>query len=133
VLFTGAQAVAVGDRGIFLVSADAGDSWTAPPAEPGASTSHTNYSFTDVRCASATVCLIATAPSTVFRTTDRGRSFTEVGDDGNALDYASATRAVVVGFAGRTQISDDGGASFADLGQRVFANLGVRATSANIA
>lgn len=133
VLFTGSQAVAVGTGARFLVSADGGDSWTRPASEPGAPTPPAE-DFVDVRCASATVCLIATRSAKVFTTADGGRSFTDTDATGVAVDYASATRAVAVGFAGETQISNDGGASFAQLGERIISySLGrVRATSANV-
>ena len=136
VLFTGAQAVAVGSVGQFLVSADNGDTWTRPAAEPGAPTPPTE-DFMDVRCASATTCLTVTRfNGRVFRTTDGGRSFTNTGINGAlALDYASATRAVTVGFAGETHTSDNGGVSFAQLGARIesfFFSPRVRVTSRDV-
>lgn len=135
VLFTGTQAVAVGDGGTFLVSADGGDTWTRPASDPGAPTPPA-VTFANVRCDSATVCLINTAGSKLFRTTDGGRSFTDTNAfNAVGIDYASATRAVAVGGLGHTQISDDGGASFATLGARSnFAFFTrVRATSADVA
>lgn len=138
VLFTNVRAVAVGVGGTFLVSADGGDTWTRPASEPGAPTPPDAF-FTDVRCASATVCLIRAAflGQDVYRTADGGRSFTNVGlSDVLALDFASPTRAVTVGSAGVTYVSNDGGASFARVGTRV-GNTGslhrVRATSASVA
>jgi photosystem II stability/assembly factor-like uncharacterized protein len=137
VLFTNTQAVVVGTPARFLVSADGGDTWTRPAAEPGAP-EPPQADFRDVRCASATVCLITTRFfGNLFRTADGGRSFTDTGTSNTlAVDYASATRAVAVGFGGETHISDDGGASFAQLGARlepVGALTRVRATSADVA
>ena len=137
VLFTGSQAVAVGNAARFLVSADGGDTWTRPAAEPGAPTPPSD-DFMDVRCASATTCLVTTRFSgAVYRTTDGGRSF----DNTNlfnvlAVDFASPTRAVTVGFGGQTHISDDGGASFAQVGDRLALQAipgRVRASSTNVA
>ena len=138
VLFTGAQAVAVGAGGRFLVSSDGGDTWTRPAAEPGAPTPPFT-DFVDVRCASATTCLVVPSlgpGGLVYRTTDGGRSFDSTGvSNAFALDYASATRAVTVGFGGETRVSDDGGASFARLGAPLpeFSGRLVRATSTNVA
>ena len=140
VQFTGGQAVAVGGGGAaatFLVSADGGDTWTRPASEPGAP-APPNAQFTDVSCASATVCLMPAffLDQGVYRTTDGGRSFTNVGlSNVLAVDFASATRAVTVGNAGQTQISNDGGANFAQIGNRIEAGSlhRVRATSASVA
>jgi photosystem II stability/assembly factor-like uncharacterized protein len=137
VRFTDTQAVAVGDAGTFLVSADGGDTWTRPASDPGAPTPP-DTAFTDVRCASATVCLVGAGffGGEVYRTVDGGRSFTNVGLSGvHAFDFASATRAVTVGEGGVTRISNDGGATFSQVGNRVALDSlhRVRATSANVA
>jgi len=134
VQFTGSEAVAVGNGGMFLTSPDAGDSWTRPAADPGAPTPPSDEFF-DVRCTSPAVCLVVAGSTELFRTADGGRSFTDAGTDAYAVDYASATRAVAVGFAGKTQVSDNGGASFTQVGRRA-ANTSldrVRATSASVA
>lgn len=134
-LYTNAQAVVVGDGGTFLVSEDGGDTWTQPAADPGAP-SPPDDTFYDVSCGSATVCL-ATG-RTVYRTADGGRSFTDAGvNSASETDFASATRAVTVGFAGETNVSNDGGASFSPVGSRL-ASIGsvltrVRATSTSVA
>ncbi len=133
VLFTSGNAVAVGAGGRFLISADSGDTWTRPAADPAAPAPPT-ADFVEVDCASPTVCLVATSNGLIFRTDDGGVSFTEVAHQAFAADYASATRAMAVGVRGRTQISNDGGADFADIG----GNLGnvtftrLRATSAAV-
>jgi photosystem II stability/assembly factor-like uncharacterized protein len=136
VLFRETFAVAVGDGGTFLASSDGGDTWTRPASDPGAP-APPSQDFVDVSCASATTCLVVTRTSAVFQTTDGGRSFTDTGvRNANAVDYSSAARAVSVGFAGETQISDDGGATFARLGARIegSGNLtGVRAASTGVA
>ena len=130
VLFTATQAVAVGNGGTFLVSSDGGDTWSQPSGNPP------TQDFVDVRCASTTVCLIAARFAGVWRTTDGGATFTDTRlTNALAVDFASATRAVVVGFAGETHISDDGGASFAQLGERSASAAvltRVRATNADV-
>jgi photosystem II stability/assembly factor-like uncharacterized protein len=135
VLFTASRAVAVGVGGTFLVSADGGATWTRPASDPGAPAPPAE-AFTGVRCASATVCLITAGTSRVWRTADGGRSFEDTGVfNGVALDYASATRAVTVGGLGQTQISNDGGQTFGQLGRRISETFftRVRATSADVA
>lgn len=136
VRFTGAQAVAVGANGTFLVSTDGGDSWTRPASDPGAP-APPDVLFGDVRCASATVCLVRPFFSDgIYRTSDGGRSFTKIGlPNVFALDFASATRAVALGSGGATYLSNTGGASFSQLGNRIEAGTlhRVRATSANVA
>jgi photosystem II stability/assembly factor-like uncharacterized protein len=135
VLFTDTQAVVVGDGGTFLVSTDGGDTWTQPSADPGAP-SPPDDAFYDVSCGSATVCLAA--GRTVYRTADGGRSFTDTGvSNASETDFASATRAVTVGFAGETHASDDGGTSFSRVGSRLESSgsvlTRVRATSTSVA
>ena len=44
-----------------------------------------------------------TGAGNIFRTADGGVSFTDTGVSGLAVDFASATRAVAVGFGGRTR------------------------------
>jgi photosystem II stability/assembly factor-like uncharacterized protein len=92
--------------------------------------------FVSVRCGSDTTCLVTTRSNEIFRTPDNGRTFSPTGARGNAVDYASATRAVAVGGSGRTLISDDGGTSFTPLGVRLdevptFTRM--RVTSASVA
>jgi photosystem II stability/assembly factor-like uncharacterized protein len=136
VLFRENYAVAAGDGGTFLVSSDGGDTWTRPADEPGAPTPPAQ-DFVRVACASPLVCVVTTRTGALFQTTDGGRSFTDTGvRNANAVAYASASRAVSVGFGGQTQISDDGGASFTQLGARiegVQTLTGVRATSTGVA
>jgi photosystem II stability/assembly factor-like uncharacterized protein len=136
VLFRETFAVAVGDGGTFLVSSDEGDTWTRPASEPGAPTPPAQ-DFVRVSCASPTVCLVVTRTGAIFHTTDGGRSFTDTGArDASAVDYAAAARAVAVGFGGKTQVSDDGGATFSQLGARiegVQSLTGVRASSTGFA
>jgi photosystem II stability/assembly factor-like uncharacterized protein len=138
VLFTDTRAVVVGSGGRFIISADGGDTWTRPASAPGAP-APPDAEFRDVRCASATVCLVsAFFPGHLYRTTDGGRSFTLVDlPTVLAVDFASATRAVTVGFGGETHLSNDGGASFSQLGSRIESvdtTLSrVRATSTRVA
>jgi photosystem II stability/assembly factor-like uncharacterized protein len=136
VLYTDDHAIAVGSPGVFLVSDDDGDSWTRPAAQPGVP-SPPVAGFEDVRCATETTCLVTTrVGGEIFRTPDNGRTFSATGARGNGLDYASETRAVAVGGAGRTLISDNGGSSFTPVGVRldeVPAFTRVRATSSSVA
>ncbi len=136
VRFTDAQAIAVGGGGTFIVSTDGGDTWTRPASDPGAPTPP-DVLFGDVRCASATVCLVRPFFATgLYRTADGGRSFTGIGlPPVLASDFASATRAVALGPGGATYLSNDGGASFSQLGSRIEAGTlhRVRATSASVA
>ena len=135
VLYTDDHAIAVGNGGTFLVSDDDGDSWTRPAAQPGVPQPPA-VDFVDVRCGSATSCLMTTRSNEVFRTPDNGRTFAATGARANAVDYASATRAVAVGGGGRTLISDNGGTSFTPVGVRldeVPTFTRVRATSASVA
>jgi photosystem II stability/assembly factor-like uncharacterized protein len=80
---------------------------------------------------------VVTRTGAIFQTTDGGRSFTDTGvRNSNAVDYASAARAVSVGFGGQTQISDNGGTTFSQLGARmegVQGLTGARATSSGVA
>lgn len=134
VLFTNTQAVVVGDGGTFLISEDGGDTWTQPSADPGAPPPPDD-NFYGVSCGSATVCLAD--GRTVYRTADGGRSFTDTGvASASESDFASATRAVTVGFQGEIHVSDDGGASFSQVGSRLESDgvlTRVRATSSSVA
>ena len=136
VLFRETYAVAVGDGGTFLVSSDGGDTWTRPASEPGAPTPPAQ-DFAKVSCTSPAICLVVTRSGALFHTTDGGRSFTDTGArEANAVDYASAARAAAVGFGGLTQLSDNGGATFAPVGARIEGGgslNGVRATSTGAA
>jgi len=103
---------AVGDAGRVLTTVDGGASWT-PLAAPG------SMNLARVRCASATVCLIATDGATLVRTPDGGASWSQVTPSGARLRgvaFASATRAVAVGDGGATVISDDAGVTWRPVG-----------------
>jgi photosystem II stability/assembly factor-like uncharacterized protein len=132
VFFTGTEAVAVGHQ-TFVTSADGGDTWTRQ--SPEAIQTLFDEAFNDVRCASPTTCLMTTPSNELVRTADGGQSYTVVvGNNALAVDFASATRAVVVGFGGQTRISDDGGASFVQVGTRLDnAFTRVRALSTDVA
>ena len=108
VLYTDDHAIAVGQGGMLLVSDDDGDSWTQPADQPGVP-DPPGVDFVGVRCGSATACLVNASSGEIFRTPDNGRTFSPTGGRGNAVDYASATRAIAVGPAGRTLLSDNGG------------------------
>jgi photosystem II stability/assembly factor-like uncharacterized protein len=135
VLYTDDHALAVGQGGLLLFSDNNGDSWTQPADQPGVPDPPA-VDFVGVRCGSETTCLVTTSSGEVFRTPDNGRTFAATNSREIAADYASSTRAVAVGIGGRTQISDNGGASFTPVGVRMdevpnFTR--VRVTSASVA
>jgi photosystem II stability/assembly factor-like uncharacterized protein len=135
VFYTDDHAMAVGQGGMFLSSDDGGDSWTQPADQPGVP-DPPPFDFVGVRCGSTPTCLVITGPGEIFRTPDAGRTFAPTGGRGNAAEYASDTRAIAVGMAGRTLLSDNGGTSFTTLGARldeVPQFIRVRATSASVA
>ena len=133
--FSGPIARAVGSSGTFLVSDDGGDNWTQPAPVEGAPP-RPSEDLVTVSCA-GTICLVRNIDRRVYRTTDDGRTLTPLPlESTSAVDFASPTRAVVVGLGGRTWLSDDGGASFAGPGFRLptaVSRLRVRALSIDIA
>ena len=130
----GTTVVAVGDFGTFFVSNDGGDTWTEPDRMQGP-LSLNPPDFVDVRCASKDVCLMITRSGQLARTADGGRSLAFVEAAGRAVDFASPTRAIVVGSDGATAISDDAGATFTPVAARVATGGAVtrlRATSGRV-
>lgn len=124
-----------GQSTAFLKTTDGGATWTVKPLSR-ASTQSAN--LTSIRCASATVCLLATVEGDkLLRTADGGDTATIVSPSTQnvfAATFVSPTRAVAVGETGTTVASDDAGESFSTIGGRIrgsFARL--RATSSQVA
>lgn len=98
----------------------------------------TGQTLTSIGCADPDLCLITTAQGALNRTTDGGATATVITASSVPLAgaaFASAARAVAVGAAGQTVISDDGGINYTAIGGDVggqFTNLrrGPVATSA---
>lgn len=114
---------AVGDNGLFLRTADGGTTWTskAVNAPPG---TH----LTSIRCGTATLCVMTTAPgSQLVRTGDGGDSFSLVTPSSEAVHaagFASPTRVVAAGASGATVISVDAGQTFTPIGGRLPGRFG---------
>jgi photosystem II stability/assembly factor-like uncharacterized protein len=107
---------AVGNGGAFLKTIDGGGSW-APVTVPG------GPSLAQIACADAVTCLFgATDGRSLLRTVDGGTSFTTttVATQAiHAVGFASAARAVAAGDAGATRVSDDAGATFPPVHDRL--------------
>lgn len=105
---------AVGANGLFLVTTDGGATWT--PKNTGAD----NVNFTTIRAADATKAIATNEKGDfLLRTTDGGGTFSRVTattQATNAVAYSSATRVVAAGNEGAMAASDDGGATFAAIG-----------------
>jgi photosystem II stability/assembly factor-like uncharacterized protein len=131
---------AVGDRGTVFTTTDGGDTWTQRAVAADAA----GQDLADVRCASATVCLIATVSGEkLLRTTDGGATIATLTPSARriyAAAFSTATSAVGVGDAGATVVSPDAGTStaaptFTPVGNRLPADLAltrVRATDASL-
>lgn len=94
--------------------------------------------LTSIGCADAKTCLLTTDRGELDRTTDGGDTATTITAASVPLAgaaFASATRAVAVGTAGQTVISDDAGTDYAPIGGDIGGafsrlRLGPTATSA---
>ncbi len=104
----------MGDQSLFLVTSDGGVTWVAKGLTlPGP------QNLTDVSCASATSCVMATGTNQIVRTADGGDTGTLVAPSQspiNAAGFASAIRVAALGGLGTTSISDDAGTKFAPVG-----------------
>jgi photosystem II stability/assembly factor-like uncharacterized protein len=107
---------AVGNGGAFLKTIDGGGTWT-PVAVPG------SPSLASIACADPLTCLFpATDGKSIVRTVDGGTSFTSTTvatQPIRAAGFASAARAVAAGDAGATRVSDDAGATFPPVHDRI--------------
>jgi photosystem II stability/assembly factor-like uncharacterized protein len=75
--------------------------------------------LTSIGCADANLCLITTAKGELNRTTDGGATATPITASSVPLagaSFASVARAIAVGAAGQTVISDDGGINYTAIG-----------------
>jgi photosystem II stability/assembly factor-like uncharacterized protein len=82
--------------------------------------------LTSIRCADAQTCLITTDKGELNRTTDAGATATPITASSVPLAgaaFASAARAVAVGVAGKTVVSDDGGVNYVAIGGDVGGNF----------
>jgi photosystem II stability/assembly factor-like uncharacterized protein len=98
--------------GTLLRSIDGGSTFTHEPAGNG-------VTLTSIHCASETTCLITTSTGTLLRTTDGGQTSSTITASSVPLAdaaFANATRAVAVGAAGQTVLSEDAGVDWAPVG-----------------
>jgi photosystem II stability/assembly factor-like uncharacterized protein len=98
--------------GTLLRSEDGGNTFTPQPAGSG-------MTLTSIHCATEMTCLITTASGTLERTTDGGQTATTITASSVPLADAAffnTTRAVAVGAAGQTVISEDAGVNYAPVG-----------------
>jgi photosystem II stability/assembly factor-like uncharacterized protein len=75
--------------------------------------------LTSIGCADPNLCLITTASGALARTTDGGATATAITASSVPLAgaaFASAVRAVAVGAAGQTVVSNDGGINYTPIG-----------------
>ena len=75
--------------------------------------------LTSIGCADPNLCLITTAQGALNRTTDGGATATPITASSVPLAgaaFASAVRAVAVGAAGQTVVSNDGGVNYTAIG-----------------
>ena len=98
--------------GTLLRSVDGGSTFTHEAAGNG-------VTLTSIHCTSETTCLITTSSGTLERTTDGGKTASTITASSVPLAdaaFANATRAVAVGAAGQTVVSEDAGVDWASVG-----------------
>lgn len=96
----------------LLQSVDGGKTFTKQPADGGAT-------LTSIHCNTPGTCLITTSSGTLLRTTDGGQTATTITASSVPLADAAffnSTRAVAVGAAGQTVLSDDAGVDYTPVG-----------------
>lgn len=96
----------------LLRSTDGGATFTKRPFGAG-------LNLTSIHCADPATCLITTDTGELDRTTDAGETATTITASSvrlAAAAFASPTRAVAVGAAGQTVVSDDAGVDYAAVG-----------------
>jgi photosystem II stability/assembly factor-like uncharacterized protein len=93
----------------LLTTSDGGKTWKAQPAAAP-------YDLSSIRCVDPQTCILTTTKNDkLLRTTDGGKTFTEITASSQALAaaaFASTTRVVAVGANGATVLSDDGGVNY---------------------
>ncbi|HEY7831176.1 MAG TPA: hypothetical protein VIC06_11490 [Solirubrobacteraceae bacterium] len=98
--------------GTLLLSTDGGSTFTKQPIGGGTT-------LNSIHCTTASTCLIATSSGTLLRTTDGGQTATTITASSVPLADAAffnSTRAVAVGAAGQTVLSDDAGVNYSPVG-----------------
>jgi photosystem II stability/assembly factor-like uncharacterized protein len=104
-------------------STDGGKTFAKQPLGAG-------LNLTSIRCADANTCLLTDDKGALHRTTDAGLTATTITAASVPLAgaaFASPTRAVAVGAAGETVVSDDGGVNYAPVGGDIGGSfLGIR-------
>ena len=121
---------AVGDAGTVLRTDTAGLTWVQAASAGQAK-------LRAIRCADPLTCLVTTEGGhTLLRTVDGGASYSSVSPSTQRIDaaaFSSADRAVAAGEDGTTVLSDDGGATWHAVGQRLSASFSrVRAVSSRL-
>ncbi len=109
--FDASTIYAVG-RETLLRSTDGGATFTKRPFGAG-------LNLTSIHCADPATCLLTTDTGELDRTTDGGATATTITASSvplAAAAFASPTRAVAVGTAGKTVVSDDAGVNYASIG-----------------
>jgi photosystem II stability/assembly factor-like uncharacterized protein len=131
----GGVGFAVGNAKTLMGTVDGGATWTPQPLAGPSETPN----LTSISCADPLTCLIAeSSGTTLLRTTDGGATATSVTPSTQpifAVGFSSATRAVAVGSAGATVVSDDAGATWSPIGGRISGDnfVRLRATSSQVA
>jgi photosystem II stability/assembly factor-like uncharacterized protein len=123
-------AYAVGNGSAVYKSTDVGATWTKlAVATPGVSSTN----LARIRCANADVCLLGTDGPQLVRTGDGGATFSTVTPGSqpvNAFALLSPTRAIAVGMAGTTAVSDDAGLTWRQITRSLSTRIvGVRTNS----
>jgi len=96
----------------LLRSTDGGKTFARQQFGPG-------HTLTSIACADPSICLLTTAKGELNRTTDGGATATTITASSVGLAgaaFADATRAVAVGAAGQTVVSDDAGINYVPIG-----------------
>lgn len=115
---TAQHGYAVGERSTVMETLNGGKTWSAKGAD-GSPT------LASIRCETALICLAASDAGGLLRTSDGGKTFTQVeGSEGMfAVGFAAGSRAVAAGAAGQVLASDDSGATWTRVGGRLDASL----------
>jgi photosystem II stability/assembly factor-like uncharacterized protein len=109
--FDAATLYAIGAE-TLLRSTDAGLTWTKQEFGAG-------LTLRSIHCADASTCLLTTSKGELDRTTDAGKTATTITASSVPLAgaaFASPLRAVAVGAAGQTVVSDDAGINYVPVG-----------------
>ena len=103
----------------LLRSTDAGLTWTKQAFGAG-------LGLTSIHCADASTCLLTTSKGDLDRTTDAGLTATTITASSVPLAgaaFATPSRAVAVGAAGQTVVSDDAGINYVPVGGDIGGQL----------